>query len=150
MTNQQKAIAAAAVVILMGASFWGGMAYAKHASPMRGNFQFGMGNSTFVRGGAGGFSGPGMGGRTAGSITSGQVLSQDASSITLKLMDGGTKIVLLSASTTVSKTEQGSASDLAPGTNVFVTGTPNSDGSITAQTVQLRPAGEPGARPVTP
>ncbi|HVU80124.1 MAG TPA: hypothetical protein VHD37_02045, partial [Candidatus Paceibacterota bacterium] len=107
MTNKQKAIAAVAAVIIAGASFWGGMAYAKHASPMRGNFQFGMGNGAFMRGGAA-FSGGASAGRGQGAITAGSVLSQDASSITLKLMDGGTRIVLLSASTTVSKTAQGS------------------------------------------
>jgi hypothetical protein len=149
MTKQQKIIAAAAVVILMAASFWGGTLYAKQGTSARGNFgQFGMGNGTFMRTGAGGFST--MGGRASGSVTSGEVLSQDGSSITLKLMDGGTKIVLLSASTTVSKTSAGSVGDLSPGTSVFVMGTQNSDGSITAQSVQLRPAGAPSARDMRP
>lgn len=41
------------------------------------------------------------------------------------------------------KTETGSKADLTTGTNVLVTGTPNADGSLTANMVQIRPAGSP-------
>lgn len=70
----------------------------------------------------------------------GEIISQDSKSITVKLQDGSSKIVLLSDSATVSKTESGSKSDLKDGTTVAVFGTTNSDGSVTAQNIQLNPA----------
>jgi Domain of unknown function (DUF5666) len=82
--------------------------------------------------------------RGLGGGTVGQILSKDANSITVKLPDGSTKIVFLSGTTTVDKTAQGKASDLAAGQNVVVAGSANSDGSITAQRITVRPADTPG------
>lgn len=74
-----------------------------------------------------------------GGMVSGEILSQDDKSITVKLADGSTKIVILGDSTTYSKTESGVKSDLKIGTQVGVFGTENSDGSVTAQNVQINP-----------
>ncbi len=83
----------------------------------------------------------------AGFVT-GEILSKDAQSLTLKLRDGGSRIVLISSSTSVEKTASGSLNDLAIGKAISVQGSPNQDGSITAQTIQLqrlivRPSGSP-------
>lgn len=103
-----------------------------------------------TRGGAfAGRVGGANGARFAGGGTAfGTVVAKDATSITVQLMMGtstssgsGSKIVLYDPSTQVGKMIEGSATDLAVGTNVSVTGTANSDGSITAQSIQIRPAG---------
>jgi hypothetical protein len=75
-----------------------------------------------------------------GSATIGQVITKDATSVTVKMPDGSTKIVLISDSTVVSKTVTGTLADVAVGTNVAVSGPANADGSVTAANIQLRPA----------
>ncbi len=125
-----KQIIGAAVVsalVFGGVGFWGGSQYAKSAVPERGMFV------------AGGQFGGGRSMRSAGSFVSGEIVSTDQSSFTLKMQDGSTKIVLLGASTTVSEMTQAPASSLKVGAQVVVTGATNSDGSLSAQMVQLRP-----------
>ena len=91
----------------------------------------------FPGGAAGGGNGNARGGFTAGSI-----VSNDGSTITIKMNDGSTKFVLYSGSTTIRKSATGTSADLVAGENVVVTGSASSDGSITATQIQL--GGLPG------
>ncbi|MEI7777040.1 MAG: hypothetical protein WCI52_00290 [bacterium] len=86
----------------------------------------------------GNFAGRGAGGFGGG--TSGSIISNSGNSLTVSLKDGSSKIVFVSASTTVMKTTAGSSSDLSSGVNVVVMGSTNSDGSITANSIQIRPS----------
>ncbi len=78
--------------------------------------------------------------QNGGNVISGNVLSKDSQSITVKLKDGSSEIVFYSSSTAITKPVSGSSADIQTGSQIFVSGTQNSDGSITAQTIQLRPA----------
>jgi hypothetical protein len=69
----------------------------------------------------------------------GDIISGDDKSATLKLRDGGSKIVFFSDNTAITKFTQGAKSDLVVGESVMVEGTNNPDGSITATTIQIRP-----------
>lgn len=69
--------------------------------------------------------------------TVGEIISTDGTSMTVKLADGSTKIVLYSDSTMVNKAAQGSKDDLKNQEHVVVIGTTNPDGSITATSIQL-------------
>lgn len=129
-------------VFVVGIAFYGGTVYA-HMNAPRG-FGGGNANGQFTAGQRVQGSMRGMG----GGFTAGQILSKDATSITIKMQDGSTKIVLLGADTKVLKTAEGSLDDLAVGTNVTVTGSTNSDKSVTASSVQIRPVG--GANQTTP
>ncbi len=91
----------------------------------------------------------GMRGGMNGGFVSGQILSKDATSITVALRGtteaslgtqtgAGSKIVFLGDNTKIMKTVDGTLADLADGKDVVVTGTPNQDGSITATSIQIR------------
>lgn len=118
-------------VILVAVSFYAGMKYGSLKAPLPT-----MGLRTENTNGGQGF----RGGRGGNGATFGEILSKDANGITVKSQDGSSKIVLISASTNVSKQVTGLVTDLEIGKFVSVIGMPNQDGSITAQTIQLRPA----------
>ncbi len=96
--------------------------------------QFGMNGQPGANGQMGG-----MGARMSGG-TMGDVISKDDKSFTVKLRDGGTRIVFFSPTTQTMKSVDATATDVQVGTTVIVNGTSNPDGSVTAQTVQIRPA----------
>jgi hypothetical protein len=131
-----KPLYTAVIAIVVGAAgFFGGMQYQKmqttgqFESEMNSRFQNGTGQ--FSRTGSQGSRMIG-GGRVVGSV-----LNMDESSMTVKSPDGSSKIVVLSEKTTYNKASEGSLSDLKEGDSVSVFGTTNSDGSITAQNVQI-------------
>lgn len=117
------------VVLVAAGAFYGGMTYQKSQSSNFSGRQFGQGNQ----------NAQGARRLNGGRPVVGEILSQDANSITVKLQDGGSKIILLSKSTTVSKTDTASISDLKTGVRIAAFGTDNADGSLTAQNIQLNP-----------
>ena len=69
----------------------------------------------------------------------GEIIAADEKSITVKLQDGSSKIVIVSEITQINKAEQASKEDLKVGGKVAVFGQENSDGSVTAQNIQINP-----------
>jgi hypothetical protein len=127
------------IAVLVGAaSFFGGMQYQKGQIPQ----------NTRQQRGPSGQNGQGtrVGGGNGGRQVMGEIISQDDKSITVKMQDGSTRIVLVSDTTTVNKEAQGAKSDLQVGQRVGVFGTDNTDGSVVAQSIQLNPTfrGMPG------
>ncbi len=82
-----------------------------------------------------------------GGLVSGEIVSADANSITVKESTGSTKVVYYTSTTTVDKTVAGASSDLTVGQTVTTNGTANTDGSVAATTIQIRPAGSVTAVP---
>ncbi len=129
------------VVIVVGvAAFYGGTVFGKTKNTAAPNF-----NGANFRGVVGQNSnGPARGAMGAGNRGAiGQILSADDKSITISLTSGGSKIIFFSSATKVSKTVEGTTTDLKTGENIIATGTTNSDGSVSATDIQIRPAGIP-------
>ncbi len=140
MKNSIVVIAAViALVVGAGGGFFAGMQYQQSKAPQitGGNFVGGSAAGSFRTGGARG-SGGGM------RPVAGQITSTGNGTITIKLSDGSSKIVLISGSTTINKTNPGAVSDLTTGVTVAAFGTANSDGSVTATNVQINPAARMG------
>lgn len=132
------------VILASAGSFYGGMKYADGKNA--GVSALGGSNSSPAErqqrsqfGAAiGGFRG-GTGGMARGGIVAGEIISKDDKSVTVKLNNGGSKLIFVSDATNVSKSAQGSLSDLQIGTQILANGTPNQDGSVNAKTIQLSP-----------
>lgn len=126
-------------VVVGGGAFYGGMKYSQGKTPQGFAGGEGGGGGQHQPGTAGdGFRGV-RGNQSGGGFTSGDILSKDDKSITVKMRDGGSKIIFYSDTTEVGKFVNGAISDLEIGKTVSVNGKVNSDGSITAQSIQLRP-----------
>lgn len=144
--NKKNIILIAGFVVLAIVSFYAGTAYSvsKKSNLPAGSNQFGQS-------GQNGQFGQNKGMRTNGGNVFGQIIAKDATSITIQLnaptgpntndtttTATGSKIVLYTTSTTVSKTTTGTIADLVVGTNISVQGTANPDGSVSAQSVSIR------------
>jgi len=142
-------IVVAVVVGVLG--FFGGykLGQAK-ASPKTG--QFSQNNAFGSRIGANA-TGARRTGTNGNTFANGKIISKDSNSITLQLQNNmfggsasstsssaGSRIVLISGSAQISKFASGTPDDLTIGSQVIVTGTANPDGTMTAQTVQVRPS----------
>lgn len=137
MKNKNLIITIIVAVIVGAVAFFGGMKYqqSKNLFQFRqfsGNFGGinNMKNDNNVK----------QGGRMGFRPVNGEILSADNESITVKLQDGSSKIVFLSDKTTINKADIATKSDLKNGEKIVAFGTENSDGSMTAQNIQLNPS----------
>ena len=119
-----------ALVVGLGVGYFGaGVLHPATPTPTRGSFA--------------GTGGAARAGASGAGLLSGTVATSDAGSITLNTRDGSSHVVLVTPSTTVSKSVSGSESDVTVGATVIVSGTTNSDGSVSATSIQLRPSAPP-------
>ncbi len=131
MKKSLTIILAILIAVAGAGGFFAGMKYQQtRQSALSGgqftrNGRFGGGNGTQI--------GSGM------SAVRGSILNTDSGSVTVKLRDGSSKIILFSDATIITKSATGSAVDLKTGEMVTAFGKINADGSITAQNIQLNP-----------
>jgi len=150
--QSKKLITTIAVVVIVGAgAFFGGTVYEKDKLSSQGMLQSaaqsanggqrGQGGQGGGPGGARmmGQGGPG-GNNGAGDFAAGQIISKDDKSITIKTRNGGSQIVYFSDSTSIGKSTEGSSADLSNGEQVTANGKNNTDGSLAASNIQIRPA----------
>jgi hypothetical protein len=139
MKNARMLVPIICVLIGLGVGFLGGYEYRNYRLKKtitnigtNGNFQRFTGSGINRIG----QNGNGM---MRGGIIEGTILFMDDKSVTVKLNDGSTKIILFSNSTSYSNTVASVKTDLKIGSTVAVFGVTNSDGSVTATSVQINP-----------
>ncbi len=118
-------------LLFAGAGFWAGMKYQQNKQPTFRQFLNGQGgrNAQF----------PNAANRVGFRPVAGEIIAYDGQSITVKLNDNSSKLVILSDKTAINKANQATKEDLKVGEKVAVFGQENPDGSITAQNIQLNP-----------
>jgi hypothetical protein len=141
MKNQNIVIMVLIALVFGGGGFFAGTKYQQaQRSQLAGQF----GNR------AGGTPGANRVGMRGGQVL-GTILSQDATSITVQLADGSSKIVLISATTAINQAAAATVADLKVGERVSAFGATNTDGSVSAQNIQINPimrtAGGPSGTP---
>jgi len=120
-------------IIIIGLAFFAGMRIGKGKNSSASVMQ-----QRFAQNGAGNFRN-GTARNGAGNFAGGEIIAKDDKSITVKLQNGGSEIIFYSTTTEIGKSVTGTATDLEVGKTITATGTINSDGSITAQSIQIRP-----------
>lgn len=126
-----------AIVLAAGGGFWGGVSYEKGKLPGGGRLDFANGAARAEFGNMSGDSATRTRATGGPGGASGEITAKTDNSLTIKLSSGSTETVYYSSSTKVYKDAAATSSDLAVGSKVSVSGTPNSDGSVTAETVRL-------------
>lgn len=122
--NQKQIITIVIVIVIGVGAFFAGMQYQQQKLSQRVEF-----NGSRQR----------LGQNANARAVRGQIVSADSNSITVKMQDGSTRIIILSAATAINKAVSGSKDDLKIGEQVMAFGNDNSDGSVTAQNIQINP-----------
>jgi len=132
--NNLMAAVAIAALVAGGAGFFGGMKYQESKRPQftrPGNLPENFQELREQIGQRPGGLGQGL------RPVSGEIISVDEESVTVKLPDDSSKIIILTENITINIAEAGTIEDLIEGEQVVVFGQENSDGSITAQNIQV-------------
>ena len=119
------------VVIIVGAGgFFAGVKYQQGKQPSRTDFQsrLGMRQQNLPAG---------VQQRMGAGTVRGEIISRDKTSITVKLPDDSSKIILISENTEINKVDEASVDDLGTGEQIAVFGQENPDGSVTANSIQI-------------
>lgn len=135
------------MIVIAGGAFYGGYLYGGKSkqSAMPGGF-----NGQFAQRSQDGSNANSNRTRSASGFVNGEILKKDDKSLTIKMIDGGSKTVYLSDKTSITKSVDGASDDLEVGKTVMVNGTTASDGSTVAQYIQIRPDNASAGQMMTP
>jgi len=146
MKKQTLAILIIAVIAIGVGAFYGGMAYEKKQQKNQRVERSGNSGDRMIQGKGQNVDNSGVMPRgfsrngKSGQFATGEVISKDDKSVTIKTREGGSKIIYFSDSTQISKLTDGNSDDLENGKELMINGKANQDGSITAESIQIRPS----------
>lgn len=126
-------------MLIAGGAFFGGVKYQQTKQPADAGRYAAFRDSTQARSRNANGQAPQNRFAQGSRPVNGEIIGSDDKSITVKLTDGSSKIVLISSSTSINKASEASQDDLVTGEQVSVFGTQNEDGSVTAQNISLNP-----------
>lgn len=138
MKTKETTMIVIGAIVIAGTSFYGGMKYrdSQRTAFLNNNFGSMMGQNNQR---VGGTPNGGMMRVNRGRPVIGEIIEIDTDTITIKQQDGSSKIVLTTEKTIFNKTATVQKEEMKIGEEIGVFGTENSDGSYTAQNVQLNP-----------
>ncbi|MDD4382977.1 MAG: DUF5666 domain-containing protein [Candidatus Shapirobacteria bacterium] len=135
------------VTLVIG--FAGGYIYQKNKTPSFAR----NGQSQMAGGNPSNRSGNGTGGMPSQRISSketvGEITTVDNSSITVKTPDGGSKIIMISDSTTINQATKVDKTNLKDGSQVSISGDQNTDGTVTGKIININSTTTAVTTPVT-
>lgn len=138
--NKKHLIITALIIIIVGVvSFYCGSKFGQPSNSFKqGNMRQNSGMTMSPNSKQGG----------QGGLISGDITSKDESTLTVSLKSGGSKIILFSDKTKIYKSVDGSLDDLSVGSSINITGTQNQDGSVSAQSIQVKQGITPNSETV--
>jgi hypothetical protein len=147
--KKQTWLNAAVVVAITLLAFFGGIKYQEsRQTNLLSQFGNGFGNNLNRTNSRGAWQNPNQqnqlfqkGGRIGNSARpiSGEIISADNQSITIKQTDGSSRIIFFSDKTSINKNVAADKDDLKIGEKVMVIGQLEADGSVVAQIINLDP-----------
>lgn len=141
MKENNKLIISGIVVLAIVAGFFGGVYYQKNQSVNSMGKTRADRNDAFTQDRG---SGMGMNDRPGsdmrGGVISGEISNKDESGMTIKMADGSSKIILVNNDTKYTISSEADSTKVVVGEKVAVFGESNSDGSVTASSIELNPA----------
>ena len=140
-------------IVLLAAAGYGGFVEGKtyqsnQANQIRNQFLRSRGLNPNAANAAGG-TGGGFAGGFGGGV-SGQIKSVQGNTIQVNTANNNVTTVDLTANTRIEKSSQGTVADLKPGEQIFARGQSDTNGTVTANQIQIVSSGAPQSTPAAP
>jgi hypothetical protein len=138
--NLKPTVIAIIAVAAGAAGFWGGIMYQKSKQPNFGPGNFNRtGDRVTMMGQGNNLANQKRNGVANGGMIAGEITARDEKSITVRTRDGSSKIVIIGSATKFTQSQETTITDAKTGESVVISGTANTDGSFTAESVMLNP-----------
>jgi len=119
----KKLLVIIAIIVALGVGFGGGILVGSHNKGVHSSKNGHKGHHALAR---------------KGSAISGKVLSESGSTITIQLSSGSTETIYTGSNTIYTQLTPITSSNISTGSTIMVIGSKNSNGSITADKIQLK------------